>query len=56
MANLAIVKLRQYFNPFIDAPARHFKTGVEIEQDVIKGLLNSQEIANKVTKPLSIKE
>ena len=33
-------QLREYFNPFIDAPARHFKTGVEIEPDVIKGLLN----------------
>lgn len=35
-------QLREYFNPFIDAPARHFKTGVEIEPGVIKDLLNSQ--------------
>ena len=39
-----INQLREYFNPFIEAPARHFKTGVEIEPDVIKGLLNSQDL------------
>ena len=35
-------QLREYFNLFIDAPQRYFKTGVEIEPDVIKALLNSQ--------------
>ena len=43
-------QLREYFNPFIDAPARHFTTGVEIEPDVIKGLLNSQEIGEESYK------
>ena len=51
-----INQLRGYFNPFIEAPARHFKTGVEIEPNVIKGLLSSQEIGEEVTKPLSMKE
>ena len=32
--------VREYFNPFIDTPAGNFKTGVEIEPEVIKGLLN----------------
>ena len=32
--------LREYFNPFIDVPAGNFKTEVEIEPEVIKGLLN----------------
>ena len=43
-------QLREYFNPFIEAPARHFKTGVEIEPVVIKGLLNSQEIGEESYK------
>lgn len=37
-------QLRQYIVPFFDAPARHFKTGIEIESKVIDGLLVSQEI------------
>ena len=37
-------QLGQYFDPFIDALARHFKAGVEIESEVIEGLLASQEI------------
>ena len=43
-------QLREYFNPFIEAPARHSKTRVEIEPDVIKGLLNSQEIREESYK------
>ena len=42
-------QLREYFNPFIDAPARHFKK-VEIEPDGIKGLLNSQETGGESYK------
>ena len=41
---------REYFNPFIDAPARHFKIGVEIEPDVIKDFLNSQKIGEESYK------
>ena len=43
-------QLREYFSPFIDAPVRHFKTGVEIEPDVIKGFLNSQETGEESYK------
>ena len=41
---------REYFNPFIDAPARHFKIGVEIKPDVIKDFLNSQKIGEESYK------
>ena len=43
-------QLREYFNPFIDALTRHFKTEVEIEPGVIKRLLNSQEIGEESYK------
>ena len=44
------IQLREYFNPCTDAPARHFKRGVELEPDVIQGLLNSQEIGEESYK------
>ena len=37
-------QLGQYFDPFIDALPRRFKAGVEIESEVIEGLLASQDI------------
>ena len=37
-------QLAEFFDPFFDAPARHFKTGVEIGPDVMKDLLALQEI------------
>ena len=33
----------QYFNPFVDGPARHIKTGTEIDARVVQGLLSSTE-------------
>ena len=38
---------RDHFNPFIDAPLRHFTTVVEIERDVIKDSLNSWKIGEE---------
>ena len=43
-------QLNEYFDPFLDGPARHFKSGVEIEQVVMKGLLSSDEIGEKCFK------
>ena len=43
-------QLNEYFDPFLDGPARHFKSGVEIEQVVMEGLLSSDEIGEKCFK------
>ena len=29
------IQLGDYFDPFLEAPARHFKSGVEIDKDII---------------------
>ena len=39
-----VLQLDKYFDPFLDGPARHFKTGAEIEPSVIEGLLNSSAV------------
>ena len=44
------IQLEEYFNPFLEAPARHFKSGVEIDKDIINGLLSSQEIGEASLK------
>ena len=33
------IQLGEYFDPFLEAPARHFKSGVEIDKFIIDGLL-----------------
>ena len=35
-------KVMDYFYPFLDGPARHFKTGKEIEYSVINDLMSSE--------------
>ena len=37
-------KVMSYFDPFIDGPARHFKTGQDIYSSVINGLLTSDSL------------
>ena len=39
-----VLQLDKYFDPFLDGPAGHFKTGAEIEPSVIEGLLNSSAV------------
>ena len=43
-------QLSEYFDPFLDGPARHFKSGMEIDKDVINGLLSLEEIGEKFFK------
>ena len=38
------VTLKDYFDPFVDGPARHFATGAEIDGNIIYSLLNSDDI------------
>ena len=38
------VTLKDYFDPFVDGPARHFATGAEIDGNVLYSLLNSDHI------------
>ena len=35
-------QLEQFFDPFVDGPARHFKSGLQINEDIINGILKSQ--------------
>eukprot|EP00794_Sanderia_malayensis_P008248 gene8248-9129_t len=37
-------QLESYFNPFLDGPARHMKSGQEIHQSVVDGLLASSSV------------
>jgi hypothetical protein len=41
MVQNLLMQLDKYFDPFLDGPARHMKTGVEINDDV--GLMLSDE-------------
>ena len=43
-------QLSEYFDPFLDGPARHFKSGMEIDKDVINGLLSLEEIGEMFFK------
>ena len=36
-----VQQMESYLDPFAEGPARHFKTGVMMDEDVVKGLLNS---------------
>ena len=40
-------KVNTYFDPFLDGPARHFKTGREIDPSILNGLLTSDAIGEK---------
>ena len=46
MIQSLISKLDSYFDPFLAGPARHFKTGIQIDQAVISGLLSSTQLGN----------
>ena len=42
-----VVQLEKYCNPFLVGPARHLKTGVEIDHDIVNGLLMSGDAGEK---------
>ena len=42
-----IIQLDRYFDPFLIGAARHLKTGIEIEETIVKGLLSSTEAGEK---------
>ena len=46
MTQRLVSKLDSYFDPFLAGPARHFKTGIQIDQAVINGLLSSTQLGN----------
>ena len=46
MTQSLISTLDSYFDPFLAGPARHFKTGIQIDQAVISGLLSSTQLGN----------
>jgi len=45
-----VAKLNKYFDPFLNGPARHLKTGVEIDHRVVSGLLSSTDAGEKQCK------
>ena len=59
IVNRLEVTLKDYFDPFVDGPARHFATGVEIDGNITYSLLNSDDIGEvslaKFLKDLSMK-
>ncbi|KAG1648069.1 hypothetical protein GQR58_030110 [Nymphon striatum] len=48
MIESLVLQLDKYFNPFLEGPARHFKTGAEIEPSVVEGLLNSSAVGEEM--------
>ena len=50
MIQSLINKLDSYFDPFLAGPARHFKTGCQIDEAVITGLLSSTQMGNEMFK------
>ena len=38
----------EYCDPFLNAPARHLKTGAEIDVNIVSDLLSSTETGNKM--------
>ena len=40
-------QLHEYFDPFLDGPARNFKSGMEIEKNVIVGILSSDAVGEE---------
>lgn len=45
-----LLQLVKYFDPFLVGPARHMKSGKEIDHDVVKGLLSSSKAGEKQYK------
>ena len=43
-------KVEEYFDPFLDEPVRHFKTGCEIDKSIIEGLITSDDHGNILVK------
>ena len=41
-------KILEYRDPFLNVPARHLKTGVEIDANIVLDLLSSTEIGNEI--------
>ena len=41
-------KILEYCDPFLNASARHLKTGVEIDVNIVSDLLSSTEIGNNM--------
>eukprot|EP00795_Rhopilema_esculentum_P006387 gene6387-11826_t len=50
MIQSLINKLDSYFDPFLASPARHFKTGCQIDEAVKTGLLLSTQMVNEIFK------
>eukprot|EP00795_Rhopilema_esculentum_P008010 gene8010-13918_t len=50
MIQSLINKLDSYFDHFLAGPARHFKTGCQIDEAVITGLLLSTQMGNEMFK------
>ena len=44
------LQLDRYFDPFLNGPARHMKTGVEIDCNVVRGLMSSAEAGEQKYK------
>ena len=42
-----VAKLNKYFDPFLNGPARHLQTGVEIDHSVVSCLLSSTDAGEK---------
>ena len=45
-------QLQDFFDPFLEAPAQHFKSGVQIEESIVDGLLKCQTIGECFLKGL----
>ncbi len=48
MIESLVLQLDKYFDPFLEGPARHLKTGAEIEPSVVEGLLNSSGVGEEM--------
>jgi hypothetical protein len=48
MVKNLVIQLDKYFDPFHGGPARHIKTGVEINDDVVVGLMLSDEYGEQI--------
>ena len=44
------LQLDRYFDPFLNGPARHMKTGIEIDCNVVRGLMSSAEAGEQKYK------
>ena len=47
MVSALLAQLDRYFDPFLNGPARHMKTGAEIGRDIVEGLLSSTDAGEK---------